>query len=1208
MPDASESPLPLRLLPQRVCASVGDAPPPPPPHLREGIGIIPHHSTRSLCTRRAPPCPFAPQPPHAAAPRSAAEMRAHTRHEEADAARRPMALLALLAVRLCTLALGAASSPPALSMPSDPDAAVQFAPLSSLLESWRLSAEDAHDGADHYSARDFPSNLPPMRPAQAIPAFDFRSEADVTQARLRRDAAQPFLLRNVPSLLLTGAKWSDAYLRASFGSSPLPVDRAPDSHFTWFHQAKAAQQPQFKRPTTTTLMTFDEFATRQKKTITTRKRSSNGAQTQRDNNHDDPAEYLYLQLSAGMAPFLSDDLSPLFEESWIVDRSSDRSFVHSSSSLLQCRFGSPGLLSQAHFDHGDNYIGMLKGRKRYILLPPDQCAKLDLETEGPAERHSRRRWLADGVFDSAEFQAARALEVTLSPGDLLYLPAYWFHYIQSLDFTIQCNQRYRRMAEGVQHIRDCGFKVQLPPEIEPDEKLRPAAQDAADAAAAVRRAVPSSAALQSRSPAGRSLLAANACSLDDWPNNDPPPPLFCNSAGDDGHNDVGMRLCMDSYFSDINTPPVIGTPDTFRLSDITPEQWNQMARAYKTYNMLQNAEPSLRTKVSDIFFLDPNNDAAKALSALVSISASVSGLGKVKGLGTAYQEALKHTSDYNTFGGAVQGSYAASIDLALTLAAGGLAVVATSGTALATPPVIAVAGVVGIASTSWSIGSGLYDLYEVGTKSTATIHTGEFPHPMPNSGPDGTGPGASLQNLPSPDNNPMPTPGPNSCSGSSGGRRRMLLQATDGTPASGGDVSSNLGFNVANYNVTTYSANGAFYIRVRNEDLGMELLAYKITPHYYHIPNGTANPSAWVPLTDAEVQALDPAALAQVELPWTLEINHTMISAEGLTVRIVSLADTSDSKVNAALALMGIWCLLGLIAAILLVLWSVRAFRDVSRQDQESKHLTATSGAATIAGAPGGKTPLASPLGVRSALSPRNGAAAPVACQHRDWVRILCLVSVLGLWFMILAALVADRWSFATASAADATGPRAVPFDVVFGVVSANQLRVNEDATEVKYADLCDHVPSSQVRQCRVLRAAGALTLLFGLLALALATAAFVLLFLLSCAPRCLFPHSERVSRAHKLLLLTCVATALVSLLLLLAVLVWSCSAQLSLDAGALQPRGALESVSSSPKLSASWGVTLAAAVLYAALTAFLLLTALTLPSKHKDWKTVSAA
>lgn len=42
-------------------------------------------------------------------------------------------------------------------------------------------------------------------------------------------------------------------------------------------------------------------------------------------------------------------------------------------------------------------------------------------------------------------------------GEMLYIPSYWFHYIISLDASIQCNARSGESDVGKEHIANCGF-------------------------------------------------------------------------------------------------------------------------------------------------------------------------------------------------------------------------------------------------------------------------------------------------------------------------------------------------------------------------------------------------------------------------------------------------------------------------------------------------------------------------------------------------------------------------------------------------------------------------------------------------------------------------------------------------------------------------------------------------------------------------------
>ena len=54
---------------------------------------------------------------------------------------------------------------------------------------------------------------------------------------------------------------------------------------------------------------------------------------------------------------------------------------------VHCRFGMPGIIAEAHYDSGRNVISMQRGRKRYVLSPPQECANLHLlKVRGKARR------------------------------------------------------------------------------------------------------------------------------------------------------------------------------------------------------------------------------------------------------------------------------------------------------------------------------------------------------------------------------------------------------------------------------------------------------------------------------------------------------------------------------------------------------------------------------------------------------------------------------------------------------------------------------------------------------------------------------------------------------------------------------------------------------------------------------------------------------
>jgi len=60
----------------------------------------------------------------------------------------------------------------------------------------------------------------------------------------------------------------------------------------------------------------------------------------------------------------------------------------------------------------------------------------------PSSRHSKLDWSRPVDLDKyPKWAKAQAVEVVITPGTVLYIPAYWNHFIVSLNTNIQCNTR-----------------------------------------------------------------------------------------------------------------------------------------------------------------------------------------------------------------------------------------------------------------------------------------------------------------------------------------------------------------------------------------------------------------------------------------------------------------------------------------------------------------------------------------------------------------------------------------------------------------------------------------------------------------------------------------------------------------------------------------------------------------------------------------------
>ncbi|XP_059417909.1 tRNA wybutosine-synthesizing protein 5 [Carassius carassius] len=105
------------------------------------------------------------------------------------------------------------------------------------------------------------------------------------------------------------------------------------------------------------------------------------------------------------------------------------------------RISSPGLQLWTHYDIMDNLLAQVTGRKRVVLYSPkdalylyltgDKSEVLDIDTPD--------------LQLYPEFVKASRYECILEPGDLLFIPALWFHNTLSLQFGVGVNIFWRHL-------------------------------------------------------------------------------------------------------------------------------------------------------------------------------------------------------------------------------------------------------------------------------------------------------------------------------------------------------------------------------------------------------------------------------------------------------------------------------------------------------------------------------------------------------------------------------------------------------------------------------------------------------------------------------------------------------------------------------------------------------------------------------------------
>ena len=95
----------------------------------------------------------------------------------------------------------------------------------------------------------------------------------------------------------------------------------------------------------------------------------------------------------------------------------------------------PGMRTHTHFDADRNIFAQLIGRKRFVLWAPEQTLQLcPFPRLHPLWHKSRADFEAPDLTQAvcANYSASKALAVDLWPGDVLYVPSFWWHTVETV--------------------------------------------------------------------------------------------------------------------------------------------------------------------------------------------------------------------------------------------------------------------------------------------------------------------------------------------------------------------------------------------------------------------------------------------------------------------------------------------------------------------------------------------------------------------------------------------------------------------------------------------------------------------------------------------------------------------------------------------------------------------------------------------------------
>jgi len=134
--------------------------------------------------------------------------------------------------------------------------------------------------------------------------------------------------------------------------------------------------------------------------------------------------------------------------------------------------GHKGVVTTCHFDEEHNFFTEVVGSKRVILFPPSAWRALYIYPSFHGHRHmsqvSSLSPEARTIFP--RFPSASGIEYILAPGDVLYIPPFWWHYVESLDFSVSIATR---SSSKEQTLRTMLQQAPLPVEEEwtPQQKV-----------------------------------------------------------------------------------------------------------------------------------------------------------------------------------------------------------------------------------------------------------------------------------------------------------------------------------------------------------------------------------------------------------------------------------------------------------------------------------------------------------------------------------------------------------------------------------------------------------------------------------------------------------------------------------------------------------------------------------------------------------------
>ncbi|WAQ96454.1 HIF1N-like protein [Mya arenaria] len=273
-------------------------------------------------------------------------------------------------------------------------------PGSGEFENWKpapkMAASYENESENRFNGNSF------SIPFQEIPRFP-KSDKRVNELI---SCKEPVIVTG-SDLVGSASHWSLDYLAENIGDGTFNVYKSASRKFKYYSDKKMQAVHEFAPPTQLLEMRFQEFM----KLIRSKTNTNSESEQQQGN-----------------------------------------SWGQLTSNLLLV--GMPGNVTPVHYDEQENLFAQIRGSKRFLLFHPDQFENLyPYPVHHPHDRQSQVDLENPDYEQFPNVRNLHGYEGVVGPGDVLYIPMYWWHQVESCpDSEENISVNFWYMAGSVEKI------------------------------------------------------------------------------------------------------------------------------------------------------------------------------------------------------------------------------------------------------------------------------------------------------------------------------------------------------------------------------------------------------------------------------------------------------------------------------------------------------------------------------------------------------------------------------------------------------------------------------------------------------------------------------------------------------------------------------------------------------------------------------------